>query len=414
MARLFRNIQNLLTLKGVDRSFDTSRSDVDQLSIIECGAFLEQEGKITWLGRESEIEAGTINKLCGGSEPEEVNLEGRDVLPAFVESHTHLIFAGDRSKEFELRNQGISYQEIARRGGGILSTVNATRAASESELLALAQKRVDEFLRQGVTVCEVKSGYGLSHEEELKMLRVANQLKGLRIVPTFLGPHAKSPDMEMDEWFHQILEQTLPAVVEQNLARRADIFIEDGYYTREQGEQYFKKARELGLDITGHVEQMSHQGGAALAESFSARSVDHVIEITEGEIQKLAGSDTVSVLLPGADFYLKMNYPPARKLLDAGARVALATDFNPGSCPTQDLSLIGALARLEMNMTLPEVIAGYTIQAARALNCESTHGSLEVGKQADFITLNDSFRSLFYQVGYHPVKNVFIGGQSHS
>lgn len=411
MAKLFRNIENLLTLKGVSRSRNSFDSESKALSIVRQAAVLEDKGHIVWTGPESQLVAGTIKNLCKGVEPEEVDLGGRDVLPAFVECHTHLVFAGERSDEFELRNQGISYQEIAAKGGGILSTVKATREASEEQLLILAQKRVNEFLKQGVTLCEVKSGYGLSHDQELKMLRVAQKLTGVDIVSTFLGPHANNPDMEPSQWFEQILNETLPAVAEHQLAERADIFIEEGYFSQEQGRQYYTKAQLLKFDLTGHVEQMSYQGGALLAESFSARSVDHVIEITDEEIDRLAKSETVSVLLPGADFYLKMKYPPARKLLDAGAAVALATDFNPGSCPTQDLSMIGVLARLEMKMSLSEVIAAYTIQAARALNKHHTHGSLEDGKQCDFIVLEDTYKSLFYQVGYHPVGEVYRKGQ---
>lgn len=410
MAKLFKNIEHLLTLNSVDKMLDRTFVDEKKLGILKHGAVLEKGGKIQWVGLESQLNSRLILEQTGNSEVEEVDLEGRDVLPGFVECHTHLIFAGDRTSEFEQRNQGVSYQEIAANGGGILSTVKATRAASEQELITLAQKRVDQFLKQGVTVCEVKSGYGLSHEQEIKLLKVAKQLKGVEIVPTFLGPHAKSPEMELDQWLEQIIEKTLVEVWEKKLAKRADIFIDGGFFSREQGQRYFEKAKSLGFDLTGHVEQLSHQGGAAMALSLGAKSVDHVIEITEGEIQQLAQSNTTCVLLPGADFYLKMKYPPARKLLDAGAGVALATDFNPGSCPTQDLSFIGVLARLEMKMSLAEVIEAYTIQAAKALNLQMSHGSLERGKVCDMVVLNDSYKNLFYQVGHHPVDRVIRQG----
>jgi imidazolonepropionase len=270
------------------------------------------------------------------------------------------------------------------------------------------QARADKFLAQGVTTLEVKSGYGLDLESEIKCLRAASQIKGPRIVRTFLGPHAKAPEFkDINEYFETVLEKILPRIAEQKLADRVDIFIEKGFFSAEQGEKYFKKAKSLGLDITAHVEQLSNSGGTRAALQFEACSVDHLVEIDTVEREKLAKSQTVAVLLPTSDFYLKISYPPARELIDQGACVALSTDFNPGTSPTQDLSFVGILARVEMKMALPEVLSAWTFGAAKALKMHSSLGSLEVGKQCDFIILDASWRELFYSVGSHPIRSVW-------
>ncbi|MEO0337551.1 MAG: imidazolonepropionase, partial [Pseudomonadota bacterium] len=337
---------------------------------------------IKWIGSRDQFDAAKGSMGLDDFKP--VSLQGLTVVPAFTECHTHLVFAGDRSNEFEMRNQGASYQEIAKKGGGILSTVKATREMSDEELLRLAQQRVDRFVSQGVTTVEVKSGYGLSHDEEIKMLRVAKSLNGPKIVTTFLGAHAIPPGRQKDQYLEELVEKTLPAVAEQELADRVDIFIEKGFFSVADGERYLKAAKQLGFALTAHVEQLSHLGGAKLAAGFGAQCVDHVVEITDEDIRMLAQDEApVCVLLPAADFYLKMAYPKARRLIDEGAVVALATDFNPGSSPTQSVNFVGVLARLNMNMSLSEVLCSYIYGAAKALGLQSERGSLSAGKVCD-------------------------------
>ncbi len=398
---LFCNIGELLTLKGVARR-DGRRVGEKDLSLIRRGCMVTEQGVIQWVGRERDLPS-TVKKRA-----KIIDLGGRTVLPAFVECHTHLVFAGDRSEEFELRNQGVTYQEIARRGGGILSTVRKTKRASESLLLDLAQERVNRFTRQGVTTLEVKSGYGLTLRSELKMLRVISKLRGPRVVATFLGAHAIPPGVKSARSYLTSLGDGLSEV--RKWADRIDIFVEKGYFGVEEAQPYLERAKKLGFELTIHADQLSLSGGASLAMECGAHSADHLVEVGAEEIARLGKSQTTAVLLPSADFYLKMRYPPARKLIEGGARVALATDFNPGSSPTQDLSLVGVLARLEMKMSQSEVLAAYTYGAASALGLSSQVGTLEVGKRADMVVVDGSWKHLFYQVGYHPVCEVWREG----
>lgn len=400
---VFINIGEALTLQEASEKGGRCVKEAD-LSIIKDAALVAKDGRIQWIGPRKDLPAD-----CKGVE---VNLQNRPIMPAFVECHTHLAFAGDRAEEFEWRMKGMTYQEIAKNGGGILSTVKATRNSSDEELSALMQKRANEFLKQGVTTLEVKSGYGLDLETELRSLRCAKKLQFPNLVLTYLGLHAKPPEfVSLDEYATFVVDQVLPRVAAEKLADRVDAFIEQGFFTPEQASQYFSRARDLGLAVIGHVEQLSHSGGTSTALSHFAQSVDHIVEVNDSEIKSLAASNTVAVLLPTSDFYLRMKYPPARRILDEGACVALSTDFNPGTSPTQDISFVGVLARLEMKMTLPEVISAWTVGPSRALGKDQLVGSLEIGKACDFIVLDDSFSQLFYRVGSLPIQSVWSGAK---
>lgn len=400
---VFRGVSEVLTFAGAAQK-QGRRVDYQDLSILSNAAWVTENGRITWIGQEKNLPA-----LKGAIE---IDLNGSVVLPALSECHTHLAFAGNRAEEFEWRQQGLSYLDIAKRGGGIVSTVKATRATQENDLVALMQKRAQRFVEQGVTTLEIKSGYGLDLDSEIRCLTAAGRIKGPRVVRTFLGPHAKPPEIAtLDEYFEEVIENILPQIVRYKLADRADIFVEMGFFTPDQACRYFEKAKSLGLDLTAHVEQITHSGGTEMALRFEPVSVDHVIQLQPKEIEALAKSNTTAVLLPASDFYLKMKYPPARELIDQGARVALSTDFNPGTSPTQDVSFVGVLARIEMKMTLPEVLAAWIIGAAYALKKQADLGSLEVGKSCDFICLGSDWRSLFYSVGDHPVTEVWKEGQ---
>jgi len=411
-AVLFENIRELLTLSPAARKQGRSPQEED-LGILKDAKLLSLNGKIAWVGLSKDWREEILaEKGLSGTTVERISLENAVVVPGFVESHTHLIFAGDRSHEFEWRQLGQSYQQIASQGGGIRFTVRQTREASSEELLKLAQQRVREFVRQGVTVLEIKSGYGLDIATEERILKVAKQLKGPDIVRTYLGPHALAPEAaNVEEYMEKIIHHHLPYIVHEELAERADIFIEQGYFSPHLAQAYWQAAQASGLHLCGHVEQMTHAGGTALGLKMQAQSLDHLVHIQEDEIQQLARSSTVAVLLPTSDYYLRIPYPPARQLLDAGAIVALATDYNPGTSPTQDLAFVGMLARLEMKMTLPEVIVAYTVSAAQALGWLSRVGSLDIEKQCDFVVLEGSWQELFYSVGHQPARSTWKLGK---
>lgn len=404
---LITNISEMLTMAPAMKKEGRSIKEQD-LGIEAKQAIYVEKGRIAWVGPQKKIP----KELAKKKKLKEISGKGQTVLPGLVECHTHLVFAGHRATEFELRNQGVSYQEIARQGGGILSTMNRTREASAKELLVLAQDRVDEFVSQGVTTLEVKSGYGLDAKNELKCLKVAKALKGPQIISTYLGAHAKPPEFSSYETYLDFLTiEVLPQVKKQKLARRVDIFLEKGFFSLESSRKYLKKAKDLGFEVLIHADQLTLSGGAELAVELGALSGDHLLQIQDKEIHKLASSEVTCVMLPAADLYMKCSYPPARKLIDAGARVALATDFNPGTSPTQDLNLVGLLARLEMKMSLPEVIAAYTVGAAYALQAQRDVASLEVGKSADLMCTNMSWQELFYSIGKkHPI-SVYKNGQ---
>lgn len=369
-------------------------------------ALLVENKKIIWIGPQNKIPKKiNISK--------EIDLKNQLVFPSFIECHTHSVFAGSRAEEFELRNNGVSYLEIAKRGGGILSTMKKTRQMKFSDLLMKTQQHVDTFLKQGVSTLEIKSGYALDLKNELKMLEVIKQLKGPQIISTFLGAHALPPEFETHEqYLNYLVLKVLPVIKKRKLAERVDIFIEKNFFESNVASEYLQKATQMGFQTTIHANQLSLSGGADLALKLKSQSADHVIHLTDSLIKEFSKSKTVAVLLPAADLYMKCAYPPARQLLDAGAQVALATDFNPGSCPTQDLSLVGLLARLEMKMTLPEVFKAYTSGAAQALGVQDQQGELAVGKLANFISTDAELTDFFYSVGSMPKHSLYIGGQA--
>ncbi len=367
-------------------------------------AFAVEDGLIAWIGPQSKMPKHYKTKST-------VDLKNKLVFPSFIECHTHTVFAGSRADEFELRNNGSSYQEIAARGGGILSTMKKTREATTAQLLAISQKRVDHFVWQGVSTLEIKTGYGLDLKNEMKMLEVIKKLSGPRIISTFLGAHALPPEFKSHALYLQFLaSKVLPLIKQKKLSNRVDIFVETKFFELAEADQFLSQAKDLGFQITIHANQLSMSGGAELALQHAALSADHVIHLSDEAVSKFAKSKCVAVLLPAADLYMKCRYPPARKLLDAGATVALATDFNPGSSPTQDLSLVGLLARLEMKMTLPEVFLAYTSGAAKALGIFHEEGELAIGKKANFICTDAELSDFFYSAGHMPEHQLFIQG----
>lgn len=404
---LFRNIGTALTLKKAMQKKGRHIQPED-LSLQKKIAMIVDQGKIFWIGPQTKIPKAIFKKKI-----KEIDLEGRTILPGFVECHTHTAFAGDRTKEFELKNMGISYIDIANRGGGILTTVKATRSISAAELLKLTQTRVDRFSKQGVTTLEIKSGYALNKKDEIKTLEVLQKLKGPKIVPTFLGAHAIPTEYSAKpkEYLDFLRKELLPLIQKKKLAKRVDIFLERGFFDQELALQYLQAAQDLDFAVTIHADQITLSGGAETAVALGALSGDHLLQVGEKEREKLAKSEVTCVLLPTADLYMKVKYPPARAMIDTGCRVALATDFNPGTAPSQDLALAGLLARLEMKMTLPEVIAAYTVGGAFALGLQDQIGSLEEDKLADFVVLDGEHSELFYSAGHMPAWKTFREGK---
>jgi imidazolonepropionase len=341
--------------------------------------------------------------------------EGKVVLPGFIDCHTHLVFAGSRATEFEMRSRGVSYAEIMKAGGGIRNTVTATRQASKQELIDLALPRLQRMFSRGVTSIECKTGYGLSLESELKMLEVMAELQTLQpieINPTFLGAHAVPPEFESETYVQHIIQDMLPAVKQQNIAQACDVFVENGAFSPEQARRILNKAGELGLRIRVHAEQLSHSGGTLLAAELNALSASHLEYTTQEDAEALAKASVIAELLPTAQEFLGMTQlASGRMLTDAGCKVAVATDYNPGSAMCDDLQLAARLAVTRGGLTCEEALMGITRHGALALGRQDI-GSLEIDAQADLCILSTSnWVDLFYDWSNNPVKKVFKRGQ---
>ena len=339
---------------------------------------------------------------------------GRLVTPGLVDPHTHAVFAGDRALEFEMRSQGRTYQDIAEAGGGILSTVRATRKASDRELAEGLRVRLDRMLENGTTTAEVKSGYGLTLKDEIRILKVIRGMRHpIRLVPTFLGAHALPPEFRKDRkgYLDLVCDRMLPAAAP--LARFCDVFVDRGAFTLEEGKRVLKAARALGLGLKIHAEEFERTGAAAMAASLGAVSADHLMRVNASDIRALAGSGTVAVCLPVTTLFVgEPAYAPARRMLEAGCRVAITTDLNPGSSHAYSMTLAMSMAVLGLKMTPAEALAAATIHAARAIGMDREVGSLEIGKRADFVVWEaTSLLQLPYTMGTNLVREVWIGGQ---
>jgi imidazolonepropionase len=366
------------------------------------GALAVTGNRISWAGLRSEWRDGAR---------EEHDARGAWITPGLIDCHTHLVYAGNRAQEFEQRLKGATYEEIARAGGGILSTVKATRAASEEELLHLAQRRLSRWEAEGATVIEVKSGYGLDRDTELKMLRAARRLSGLTVKTTFLGAHALPEEYKgrSDDYIDFVCNEVLPDAKKQGLVDAVDAFCERIAFTPEQTQRVFDKAKALGLPVKLHADQLSDLGGAALAARHGALSADHLEFSNEEGISRMRATGTVAVLLPGAFYFLKeKQLPPIGALRRHGVPIALATDHNPGSSPLSSPLLVLNMACTLFGLTPEEALAGMTRNAARALGLEASHGTLEVGKQADLALWEiGAPAELAYAFGANPCMKVF-------
>jgi imidazolonepropionase len=346
-----------------------------------------------------------------------LNARGMTALPGFVDSHTHIVFGGNRANEFALRAAGKSYQEIAAAGGGILSTVRTTRETTREELYVMAKDRVDAALRHGSTTIEIKSGYGLDAANEIKMLEVIADLQReseATIVPTFLGAHAFPPEhRDNRERYVEILcNEMLPAVRERGLAVFCDIFCEEGYFSLEQSERILQTALDMGFALKVHADQMSSSGASRLGVRLGAVSVDHLECSSPEDVRAIAASETIAVALPGASLFLRHPYAPARELIDAGAALALATDCNPGSSMTFSMPMMMTLACTQMRLSPEEALSASTLNGAAALGLAAERGSLECGKKADILLCNAaSFYEIPYHFAYNRVRTVVKNGK---
>jgi imidazolonepropionase len=342
-----------------------------------------RDGRIAWVGTQQQLQA------MSWSAPVVTEARGLWITPGLIECHTHLVYAGDRSNEFAARLRGATYEDIARAGGGIVSTMRATRAASEAELLAQSLPRAQALASEGVTTLEVKSGYGLDLASELKMLRVAKRLGeelGMDVVKTFLGAHALPPEFanRQDDYVRHVCDDMLPAVAAEQLADAADVFCERIAFTREQTERVFERARSLGLALRLHADQLSDGGGGDIAARYGALSADHLEYASDASLQAMARSGVVAGLLPGAFYYLReTRMPPIEKMRALGVQMAVSTDCNPGTSPIASLLLAMNMACVLFRMTAAEVLRGVTINAARALGLGDDRGMLRAGMRAD-------------------------------
>jgi imidazolonepropionase len=386
---------------------------MQELAIVRDGGMLIREGKIEAVGESRMIERDLPNDV------EVVDAGGRLVMPGFVDAHTHIVFAGNRLDDFERRSKGETYEQIAAAGGGIWSTVEKTRAAPEDDLFGQAKKHVQWFLECGTTTLEAKSGYGLSLEAELKILKTIQRLNretSLECVPTFLGAHAipKENRQSPDQYVDTVVDEMLPRVASEKLAEFCDVFCERGYFSLEQSRKVLQAAAKSGLKLRIHADQLTNSGAAKLAAELQAATADHLEKTEEEGISAMKAANVQPVLLPGSVYALgSTGYPRARAMIDAGLALVLATDFNPGSSPTPSMPMIASLACTQMKLSPAEAIVSSTINAAYSLARGDKIGSLERGKIANFVLFDsEDYREIPYWFGLPRTHSVYVRGQS--
>lgn len=396
MKTLLFNPASIVTVNTSGKNYKRGK-ELSEIGGIHEHSILIEDDLIADILPTSSVNKNNFEKI--------IDVTGKTVLPGLVECHTHTAFAGSRADEFRQKLSGVGYEEIAKQGGGINTTVQAVRSSSFEDLVNLIKPRIDNFISQGITTLEIKSGYGLDFENERKLLHVINflnEIYSIDIVPTFLGAHTFPKEFKENRqvYIDEIISKMIPHFAEQKLAEFCDGFCEATAFSANEIDEIFSAARNHGLKLKLHTEQFNTIGGLDVALKLRAVSVDHLEVIKDDDIPKLGNSDTVSVLLPGVSFFLNHTYAPARKLIEQNAIVALATDFNPGSSHIFSLSLIMSIAALKMKMTIEETISAVTINAAKSLCREKTIGSIEIGKKADFAVFNTSdYADIVYSIG---------------
>lgn len=409
MKLLFKNIKELVQVRK-DNIDKVSGREMKKLPSIKNAWLLVEAGKISDYG-----EMNSIPTLKG---IEQVDVTGKTILPTWCDSHTHLVYAGNREGEFVDRINGLTYEEIANRGGGILNSAKTLQETSEENLYLESEKRLQEVIQMGTGAIEIKSGYGLTKERELKMLRVIKRLGetyDLPVKATFLGGHAIPKDFKSSaDYIEYVINHILPEVANNDLASYIDIFCEKGYFSVEDTERLLEAAGHFGLIPKIHVNQFNAIGGVTAGVQYDALSVDHLEIMKPEDIAVLLGSQTMPVALPGCSLFLSIPYTPARALIDVGLPLALATDYNPGSAPSGNMNLVVSLACIKMNMTPEEAINAATINAAYAMGLSETHGSITKGKAANFIITREipSYAFIPYSFGSNIIDQVYINGKA--
>ncbi len=408
MIKLFYNLSQIVTCSSKGLGYKRG-NDLSDIGLIENHSVVVENDLIKDI-----IPNYTSNKF---SADEKIDLSGKVLLPGLVDCHTHTAFAGSRANEFKEKIAGVHYEEIAKRGGGILATVNAVRGTSLTDLVEIVKPRVHEFIAQGVTTLEIKSGYGLDFENEIKLLhtiKVLNEIFPIDIVSTFLGAHTFPPEFKDNHsgYVDLIIDKMIPHIAKNNLAEFCDGFCESTAFTSEEINKIFSAASKAGLKLKLHTEQFNNIGGLDVAFKHKATSADHLEVLLDKNFSKFINSETVAVLLPGVSFFLDYQFAPARKLIENNAIVAIATDYNPGSSHILNLQLIMSLASIKMKMKVEEVINSVTINAAKAVNREKVTGSIEIGKQADFAVFDvNDYSEIIYNVGRNLLSHTIKDGE---
>ena len=409
MNLFLANISQLVTIAASGAPVKTG-SAMGDIGLVPDAGVLCLDGKIAWTGRMSDGPPAMPDGIAT------LDATGRVVLPGFVDSHTHMVFAGHRAHEFAMRSRGATYQEIAEAGGGILGTITHVRAATRKDLKRPAARIMTAMMAGGTTTVEVKSGYGLTLESELRMLEAIAELEReemMTVVSTFLGAHAVPPEFKgrTPEYVREVVERMIPAVGARRLATFCDVFCERGYFDAGQSEEILREGVRHGMAPKVHADELSACGGAELAARIRAVSADHLEHVQPAGIAALREAGVVATLLPGVSFFLRHGYAPARALIDGGVPVALASDFNPGSCMSFSMPLMMTIACTQMGMSPEEALTASTLNAAAALNLSSTLGSIEAGKQADLLVADvPDYRFLAYHFGTNHVSTVVKNG----
>lgn len=405
-------VSNIKTLAGItgEGVLRLQGAEMKRLGTINDAWLLVEDGKISAFGSMSDMPSG------GFVVDAEVDAQGGTVLPSWCDPHTHIVYAGSREGEFVDKIMGLSYAEIAKRGGGILNSADLLHTLSEDELYRQAMNRAEEIMRKGTGCVEIKSGYGLNTADELKMLRVIRRIKDsvpMRVVPTFLGAHAVGRQYGHDEYVNLIIDEMLPEVGRERLADYVDVFCDEGFFTPEDTDRILEAAAKWGLKPKIHVDELAATGGLPVAVKHGALSVDHLENMPETEFDILRGSCTIPTVLPGTSFFLNMPYGPARKMIDAGLGVAVASDYNPGSTPSGDMKFVVSLACIKLRLMPAEAINAATLNAAYAMGLSADYGSIAPGKAANFFITEPipSVDYIPYAYTSPIVKRVFLGGR---